>query len=77
MKRQKCSKYFGSVAMSGLTDGAVVSEFREFDIKVKLGSSVLDRREFQAFNYLGIIWKKFNSLSLSPFSPRNWSSIPP
>lgn len=49
--------------MSGLTDQAVVSEFREFDIEMKLGSSVLDRREFQAFNYLGIIWKKFNSLS--------------
>ena len=31
--------------MSELTDGAVVREFRELDIEVKLNSSVLDRRE--------------------------------
>ena len=35
-----------SVIMSGLTDGDVVREFREFGIEVKLGSSELDKREF-------------------------------
>ena len=39
----------GSIVMSELKDGAVVREFRELDIEVKLGSSVLDRRKPQDF----------------------------
>ena len=52
--------------MSGLTDGDVVREFRDLGIEVKLGSSVLDKSEFQAFT-----WALFgmNFLSLSPPPP--------
>ena len=59
----------GSVVMSGLKDGAVVREFRELDIEVKLGSSVLDRRklrDFLAGHYLEEIYN-WHSLSLSLF----------
>ena len=62
--------------MSRLTDGAVVREFRELDIEVKLGSSVLDRRKLQDFlagHYLEEIHKLLAlslslSVSLSPLS---------
>ena len=73
--------------MSRLTDGAVVREFRELDIEVKPGSSVLDRRKLQDFLAGHYLEQKYNwhsslslslSVSLSPlFSPRNWSTIPP
>jgi hypothetical protein len=58
--------------MSGLTDGAVIREFREFDIEVKLGSLVLDRRELQAFKLAGHYLEEKNymlflSHILSPF----------
>ncbi|MCG8626947.1 MAG: hypothetical protein MJE68_33725, partial [Proteobacteria bacterium] len=58
-------------------------EFRELDIEVKPGSSVLDKRKLQDFlagHYLEEIhnWHSLSlCFSLSHFSPRNWPSIRP
>ena len=65
--RKFVGKKIDFVIMSGLTDGAVVREFRELGIEVKPGSSVLDRRELRA-HQLGIIWNLISSL-LPPTSP--------